>query len=161
MKMAHHFSIKTNFSLPREISMISTVQDEPLYRNKVFLQQKYLSEGLSARQIAREIFSARSTVSASLIEFGIEPAGRFRGFKGQLGFGERLVKGRIVPHKGEKAVIDQMASMREAGASYGRIASWLNQNNVRTKNRVKGWDRPTVFKILKKNENNILSSDRF
>src|SRR6056297_2626102 len=125
--MAHHLPIKTNFSPPREISMISTVQDEPLFKNKIFLQQKYLSEGLSASQIAREISSARSTVSAHLVEFEIEADKNEKyGNKGQLGFGERLVKGQVIPHKGELTIINEMSAMRAAGASYGKIANWLN-----------------------------------
>jgi len=132
--------------------MISSVQEEPLFKNKSFLQQKYISEGLSASQIAREISSARSTVSAHLTEFEIGRDENMRhGSKGQLGFGERMVKGRIIPHKGEKAIISEMAAMRADGASYGKIAGWLNQQGIRTKNRVKGWDRPTVYKILKRN----------
>tara|TARA_Y100000590_G_scaffold456214_1_gene606375 strand:- start:1432 stop:1878 length:447 start_codon:yes stop_codon:yes gene_type:complete len=139
--------------------MISNVQDEPLFKSKSFLQQKYLSESLSASQIAREISSARSTVSAHLNDFEIEPKDSVnRNSKGQLGFGERLVKGQVVPHKGELAVIEEMLSMRSDGASFGKIVDWLNQNNVRTKNRVRKWDRPTVYKIINRFSGRSLDS---
>lgn len=149
--MAHHFSIKTNFSPPREISMISIVQDEPLYRNKVFLQQKYLSEGLSAGQIAREISSARSTVVSNLIENGVDLSKPlYSSRKGQLAYGEKLLKGRLVPHLREQKHIQQMVEMRTAGASFGQIAIWLSKEKIPTKNKVTNWDRPTVFKIIKR-----------
>ncbi len=131
--------------------MISTVQDEPLFKNKIFLQQKYLSEGLSASQIAREISSARSTVSAHLTEFEIKVDEKMeRSNKGQLGYGERLVKGRLVLHKGERAIISEMAELRRTGSSYGEIVNWLNSRGIKTKNKKNKWSRPTVYKILSK-----------
>lgn len=33
--------------------------------------------------------------------------------------------------------------------SYGKIANWLNENGIKTKNGAK-WDRPTVYKVLKR-----------
>ena len=68
--------------------------------------------------------------------------------RGQVKYGEKLIKGQLRPHKGELAVIHQMQFLRASGESYGRIVNWLNSKQVATKNRVGKWGRPTVFKIL-------------
>jgi hypothetical protein len=43
----------------------------PLYKNKSFLHQKYVVEGLSLAQISSQIFSSKETVRENLIRFGI------------------------------------------------------------------------------------------
>jgi hypothetical protein len=76
--------------------MISSINDTPLYKNKSFLHQKYVSEGFSPQQIASEIFSARITISKHLKKFEIpkrekdicQKSGR------ALGYGEMRKKWR-------------------------------------------------------------------
>jgi hypothetical protein len=60
-----------------------------------------------------------------------------------------VVNGQLLPHKSEQGVIAKLRDLRQAGMSYGKLAHWLNENGVKTKNGAK-WDRPTVFKILKR-----------
>lgn len=132
--------------------MISTYQSTPLYQNEDFLREMYLEKRLSTRQISREIRSARSTVKEALNRFGIpmrpeEEAHRLN--KGQLGYGERMVNGQIIPHKAEMEVISQIVALRADGLSYGKIVEWLNKQGFMTKNRAESWDRPTVYKILR------------
>ncbi|OFZ10762.1 MAG: hypothetical protein A2Z20_00770 [Bdellovibrionales bacterium RBG_16_40_8] len=59
----------------------------------------------------------------------------------------RMLKGRVVTHTKEHRVINKIANLRQAGASYGAIAEWLNSKCLPIKNRVIAWDRPTVFKF--------------
>lgn len=70
--------------------------------------------------------------------------------KGQVAYGEKIRNGKIVPHLGELRIVGELVSMRKQGLSYGKLVKWLNQNEVPTKNRSKVWDRPTVYKILKR-----------
>lgn len=46
-------------------------QIRPLFKNKSFLQKKYVEEGLSISQIAAQIFSSRFAVRKDLELFGI------------------------------------------------------------------------------------------
>ena len=103
-------------------------------------------------QIAREKGCARSTVSVALRKLGIAIKARsdLQCSKGQVPFGFRIVKGNVVTHGGEATVLDQMADLKKTGASYGEIASWLNNQGVKTKNGARQWDRPTIFKMLKR-----------
>lgn len=129
------------------------IQSKPLYHSEEFLRQKYLVEGLSTRQIAREICSARSTVKDAIKGFGIplRPGEEARKLnKGQLAFGEKMVRGRIMPHGGERRVLRQMVDLRRRGDSLGKIAAWLNAKGVPPKGSARHWSRPTVFKILQR-----------
>jgi len=89
-------------------------------------------------------------VGAALANHGFEIKARkeLRCSKGQLPFGFRVVHGNLVPHRGEKEILNQMIHLRKTGASYGVVADWLNSSKIPTKNKSKKWDRPTVFKIL-------------
>ncbi len=108
--------------------MISSINDTPPYKNKSFLHQKYVSEGLSPQQIASEIFSARITISKHLKKFEIpirekdicQKSGR------ALGYGEMRRNGVIQSRKGEIEVIKKMLMLRDKDFSYGKIAKFLN-----------------------------------
>lgn len=150
--MAHQSWPNTTICAAKKISMISMYQSTPLYQNEDFLREMYLEKRLSTRQISRAIRSARSTVKEALGRFGIpmrpeDEAHRLN--KGQLGYGERMVNGEIVRHVAEQKVLTQMLELRQGGASYGKIANWLNTKAVPTKNRASKWDRPTVYKIIR------------
>lgn len=119
--------------------------------DKDYLHEQYIVLGKSMAQIARERGCARSTVAVTLVNLGFRIGTRkhFRCCKGQMPFGFRTVHGNLVTREVESAVIKQMTAMRNSGASFGQIATWLNLEKVPTKNRVGRWDRPTVYKILK------------
>ena len=109
-------------------------------------------EGLSASQISKEIFSARSTVVKHLKKFGIalrseEEARELR--KGQLGYGERTKKGKPDKHKRELENIRKMQKLRDQGYSYWKIAEVFNTMKIPTKTRRAKWHPTTVMKILK------------
>lgn len=150
--MAHQSWPNTMVASAKNLSIISTIQATPLYRNEEFLRQMFLEKQLSTRQIAREICSARSTVKEALCGFGIplrpEEAARQLN-KGQLAFGERMINGKAVRHAAEQRVLARMVELRRSGASYGKITDWLNTKGVPTKNRASKWDRPTVYKVLR------------
>ena len=137
----------------KNLSMISTLQSTPLYRNEEFLRQRYREKQLSTGQIAREIRSARSTVKEALETFGIQlrsidDAHKLN--KGQVAYGEKVIKGKTVRHCAEQRVLKQMLKLRNEGASFGKIANWLNSEGIPTKNRTAAWDRPTVYKVIRR-----------
>lgn len=151
-KMAHQFSPITLVASAKDLSMISTVQVTPLYENEEFLRDRYLLKQLSTRQIAAEIRSARSTVKEAIrrLKIPMRPEDEARKLsKGQLAYGERLVQGKIVPHKAEQKVIQEILKRHRFGSSYSMIADWLNSKGVPTKNNANSWQRPTVYKIIR------------
>jgi len=135
-----------------EVNEIIPFSVFPAHFDETFLRQKYLEERLSTRQIADQIFSARSTVARYLKRFGIplrseDEAHRLR--KGQLGYGERAQRGSSVVHKREVDTVVRMQTLRAQGYSYWKIAEVLTAMNVPTKNRKGKWHATTVMKILK------------
>ncbi|MCX6125757.1 MAG: recombinase family protein [Proteobacteria bacterium] len=124
----------------------------PKHKDEFFLREKYLSEGLSTRQISDLIFSARSTVVDALKGFGIplrdaDQTPWYR--RGQVGYGTKVVKGRVAVNQRELDTIKHMADLRDKGFSYWKIAEILNAMGVPTKSRRAQWQAATVMKILK------------
>ncbi len=156
--MAHQSWPNTMVASAKYLSMISTIQSTPLYRNEEFLRDLYLEKQLSTGQIAREIRSARSTVKEALLGFGIlmrrgDDAHRLN--KGQLAYGERLVQGHVVPHLAEQKILSKIVGLRQSGATYATIAAWLNSQGHPTKNRARAWDRPTIYKMIHKQRGHL------
>jgi DNA invertase Pin-like site-specific DNA recombinase len=62
-------------------------------------------------------------------------------------YGSNIEDGKLVANVTEQAVIARMATLREQGVSYGRIADSLNADDVPTK-RNAAWGAQTVKNIL-------------
>lgn len=119
--------------------------------DKDYLEREYIKNGKSMAQIAREKSCARSTIGAALRKSSICRSTKpENSLSGQVPYGFRLEYGVLVQHKSERQVIDQMIGRRASGDSYGKIADWLNSEEIKTKNKTKAWDRVTVFKILRR-----------
>jgi len=136
---------------PAQPSIITEFNIIPLFRNESFLRQKYVVEGLSTKQISGLIFSARSTVVASLKRYGItlrdaDQTAWYR--RGQLGYGKRVVNGRVTVNQREVEIIANMQDLRVKGYSYWKIAEILNSMGVPTKSRRAKWQAATVMKII-------------
>jgi hypothetical protein len=154
-KLAQLSFINTVEFPPPNISIISNIQHLPLYKSECFLRKKYLEEKLSARQIAAIVVSARSTVLKHLKGYQIPLRSEDEALlhnKGQLGYGERLVNGKVIIHKGELENIEKIKTLRGQGHSYWEIASIFNSMNIPTKNQGSRWHPTTVMKILKAQE---------
>jgi hypothetical protein len=129
----------------------------PLFKNKFFLHQKYVVEGLSVRQIAREIFSSKMAVLDALIRFGIpirEPH-HHHGNPSQPRFGKRFRKKFLVDDKVEQRVILVVQELRTQGFSLRKIAKILNDMRVATKCDAKSWHPEMIRRII----DNIDSTD--
>lgn len=69
--------------------------------------------------------------------------------KSQLAYGERLVRGKVVPFEKEQNTIRLMKKLRVQGLSFGKIAKHLNEQGAPSKNG-KHWSARTVWKIFRK-----------
>lgn len=132
----------------------------PAFKDKVFLHQKYVVEGLSTGEIADLCFSSRSTISKHLRLHAIpirDLAERLLLNKGQLALGERRLKGRIQQKASESEIIQTILKLRTEGYSYRQIASWLDAKGLETKNRRARWQSATVLKIVRRSTNTVTS----
>ncbi len=69
--------------------------------------------------------------------------------RGQLGFGKRVVNGRVTLDQREIDTIEHMRDLHSKGFSYWKIAEILNSMGVPTKSRRAKWQAATVMKIIK------------
>ena len=118
--------------------------------NKAVLHQKYVLEGRSLRQIAREISSSKTGVRQALIRFGIplKRKGRSNNRVHSLPFGKRCVNSAVVQHKGEQQVISSILKMHREGLSNCAIARVLTEMKVPTKQQGKAWHHEMVRQVL-------------
>ncbi len=123
---------------------------ECLWKDKDFLQQKYVIEGLSIAQIAGQILSSREAVRMGLVEHGIKR--KRRGSLGskvaQVPYGYRRLNGALVPHLVEQRVIQSVKKMSSDGLSYRKICDFLTSVGVPTKNKGRGWQPEMIRRIL-------------
>ena len=131
--------------------MISSIQHLPSYKSECFLRQKYLEEKLSIREIAAQIFSARSTVAWHLKAFGIplrseDEANKLQ--KAQLAYGEKRRNREPQSHQRELETIEKMQELRAQGFSFRKIAQVLTAMKIPTKEGKKKWHPFVIQRIL-------------
>lgn len=139
-----------NYFPPANISMISVVCTDQSFKDKSFLHQKYVVEGLSCEEIASQIFSARTTVLKYLKIHGIpvrEIGSNQKRVRG-LAYGHKIKERSLAEHKREQKAILKMRELREKGFSYWKIADVLNAMKVPTKTRKGKWHSRSVHAIL-------------
>ena len=141
-----------NYFPQANILIKTSICSETPYKDKAFLQQKYVVEGLSCEEIAAQIFSARTTVLKYLKIHGIpvrEVGTNQKRVRG-LAYGQKLKKRSLAEHKREQEAILKMRELREKGFSYWKIAEVLNAMKVPTKTRKGEWHARTVLAVLSK-----------
>ena len=83
--------------------------------------------------------------------FGIKkdiPTGKTRH---NLAFGERIVKGKVIPCQKELQIIESIVNMhKKEGLTARAIARVLNSMKIPTKKQGKRWDHSVVIGILKR-----------
>jgi IS30 family transposase len=129
-----------------EIRVKSDVCTTPLFENKDFLTQKYVIEGLSARQIAVLIGCSHSTINNALIRYGIQKQIRKSGWI-ELGF--RLSNGLRVPHVREQNLLERMRHRKVQGWSNAKISAWLNDQNIPSPSGKSQWYPATIGRLLR------------
>lgn len=122
----------------------------PLHKDTAFLQQKYLVEKLSIREISALASSSKEAVRKSLLHAGVQlrEQGKPHGRPSQPKFGKRLDTGREVEHKAEQKVVAVVRELRSQGLPLRQIAQTLSRLGVPTKCRGKGWHPEMVRRVL-------------
>lgn len=135
---------------PLEVSdFIEFIHTKP-YRDRDFLQQKYVVEGLSLDQIAEQIFSSKEAVISGLKRFSITlrkpsaPHGRLA----QPRYGQKYRNGRITIERTEQRVIDTIISMQAQGMSLRQIAKTRSSLKMPTKFNGQAWHPQMVKQVL-------------
>lgn len=138
------------FFPPARISMFSSIMQDLPFKSKIFLQQKYVTEGLSCGEIAAQIFSARTTVLKYLKLHGIpvRESGSNQKRKRGLGYVQKVQCRQLENHQGERENIKKMRELRNKGYSYWKIAEVFNTLKIPTKTRKGQWHAKTVHQIL-------------
>jgi hypothetical protein len=149
--MAGHFGANADFFPQPKTVIISDIKHIPLFRNKFFLHQKYVVEGLSIAQIAEEIFSSKEAVRKGLQKTGIEvrEAHQPHGRQSQPKFGAKRFGGKVTEHKTEQKVIDAIEEMRRNKMGLRQIARCLSQMGVPTKCKGVKWHPEMVRRIIR------------
>lgn len=121
-----------------------------LYRNKAFLHQKYVVEGLSLAQISELNCSSKDAVRKGLRDFGIPIRETLRphGRPSQSKYGQKIQKGKLTIHHTEQRVINAIMEMKAQGAGLRQIARTLTQLGIPTKCRGKAWHPEMIRRVL-------------
>ncbi|MEN0059517.1 MAG: recombinase family protein, partial [Bdellovibrio sp.] len=127
---------------------------ERKYKDKAFLEQEYVQNQRSVRDIAKSLGCSHSTILSNLQRFviPIRDAKPDHYKRGQVAYGRRTLRSKEIENKRELEVIAKIQNLRSQGVSYWKIAAILNSMNVPTKNRGSRWHPTTVMKILKARE---------
>ena len=139
------------FSFGPYVPDFTRISTPRAFKNEILLRQKFLTEGLTATQIAREFSSSKTTIKAYLRRYNIKrkiPCGKHQQ---NLALGERMVKGRVRPHKGELKILESILAMHQKeGLSPTSIARVLNVMKIPTKRQGKKWDHSVIIHILRR-----------
>lgn len=148
--MGLHLHGKTTDFPLAEVVMILNICDLPPYKNRFFLHQKYVVEKLTCEEIAKEIFSARTTVLKYLKLFNIpvREVGNNQKRKRGLAYGKKIRNRHMEDYTREQENIKKMKELRDKGFSYHKIADVFNALKVPTKTRSGKWHSKTIFNIL-------------
>lgn len=112
------------------------------------LRQKYVAEGASLKQIAKELLCSQTAVRDALIRAGIplRPRGA-AGHSSTVNYGTKLSRGRRAPCAVEAKVVKTILDLRHDGMSFDKIAQVLTKVGVPTKTRRKKWNGGCVRAI--------------
>ena len=122
----------------------------PLYKNKEFLHQKHVVEGLSIAQIAEQIVSSKEAVRKALKQFDlpIRQACQPHGRPAQPRFGQRYWDGRLKNYQPEQRTIDAIIELQSQGLSLRQIARALTKLKIPTKLSGQAWHPMMVKRVL-------------
>ena len=136
-------------TIPHLVDTIEFIHT-PLWKDKNFLAQRYVTEGRSISQIAAETLSSKAAVRDALLEFGFKLKGQGKpGLRpSQLPYGYRMSDGLMVAHLGEQRVIASVKKMVNDGLSYRKVCEFLTSVGVPTKNKGKSWQPEMIRRLL-------------
>lgn len=124
---------------------------QPLYKDKIFVHQKYVIEGLSIKEIALQVFSSKEAIRGALRRFDIPIREAHKPHHGRVSspsYGTKLRSGRASPHVAEQQMIATIKELRAQGLTLRKVAEILTNMGVPTKKRGKSWHPEMVKRIL-------------
>ncbi|MBT7567287.1 hypothetical protein HN630_00090 [archaeon] len=132
----------------------------PLYKDKSFLHQKYVVEGLSIDQISQQIFSSKEVVRSWLMrhEIDVREQGHHHGRPAQPRYGQKMRKGQAVIHQIEQRAVNTIKDLKQEGLSLRKIAKILDQMKIPTKCRGKKWHPEMVKRVLSTSLSNVVNT---
>lgn len=139
---------------PPEILDLLEFPHTPLFRQNNVLQQKYVVEGLSIAQIAKEFLSSKEAVRKGLFNAGValreqhKPHGR----QSQPRYGQHKIKGKVIEYKLEQKIVMAIKQMHAQGLSLREIAKNLSAMGVPTKCNGIKWHPEMVKRIIMAND---------
>jgi hypothetical protein len=116
--------------------------------DKDFLYQKYTVEGANLAYIADLAGVSKTTMKDMIRDRGLKRSQDLPVLRGQVPYGWKIRKGRLVEHKGEQEVISAMNQHRTDGKSLREICRILDASGIKPK-RGNSWQAASVMKILK------------
>ena len=144
-------ALSSVIDVPRlEVSDFSPFVHTSLFKNKEFLQQKYVAEGLSIAQIAEQIVSSKEAVRKALVRFclPIRQACLPHGRPAQPRFGLSYRRQALINYKPEQRVIDTIVELKSQGMSLRQIARTLSKLKIPTKLSGVAWHPMMVKRVL-------------
>jgi hypothetical protein len=124
-----------------------------IYKQRDVLHQKYVVEGKSSAQVAKEIGSAKQTVLGNLRRLDIEIRPREVAYKQCITmpkYGKKVIRGEEVIHLAEERTIKAVKEMKEQGFTILQICTLLDKLKIPTKRRGKKWGPSMVRRILER-----------
>ena len=111
---------------PHQLLNTIEFRTRPLFRDPVFLGQKYIVDGLPMEEIGAQTFSSGRTVRKHLLVNKIPLRPEDQRSTGPLPFGKKWKNHRVAAHRREQDTIARMTRLRADGLSYDKIASAMN-----------------------------------
>lgn len=136
-----------------ETALISSIKTLADNLNASVLHEKYVIQGLSIKQIARQSASSKSGVLAALKRAGIPTRAPSdpHGHPANPAYGMRLTKGKLVDCPAEQRVIRLVKKMAEGeGRPVTAIARKLSEMGIKTRSGHTNWHHEMVRSILKR-----------
>ena len=102
------------------------------------------------RQIAAQKVHSRSTIQKNLkrADVRLRAPGHSYGNPAQLRFGYKKIEGKVVPHQGERLIVEAIKDFRADGLTYRQIAQRMMALQIPTKNGKVKWHPMMIKRII-------------
>lgn len=135
-----------------QVTINYTVKTETPEFDRDVLHELYVEKGLSQRQIAAHLASSKTTIKEALDKAGIKQRSRGTGHPTNhphiLPYGVKFENGEICNDSFEQEIIAKIIEQHRHGMSIRKIAEWLTDQKIPTRNNAKAWHPEKVRKIL-------------
>ena len=116
------------------------------------LKQKYLTNYLSIREIAKEFSCSKTKIRDLLLKYKIplrQPSRYHQRYDSRT-YGKKKINGKTIDHKRELKTIETIKKLYIKGINPNTIAKVLSTMKIPTKQRKKDWHHHTIINLLKR-----------